>query len=161
MIRDIKLREFRPADLQAVKRLVHKTIDISYYEAYPEEAIEFFKDYHSEEHILSDAIEGYTIVLECNGKIVGAGTLLGTNIRRVFIEPSYQHKGLGKLVMHELEERALAKGIATLDLEASLVSTRFYRSSGYVTQKEDYIPVRNKQKLSYYVMVKKLNENTN
>ena len=160
MIRNIKIREFRREDLEAVKKLIYKTIEVSYSDVYPEEAIEYFKGHHSEEHILSDARDGYAIILECNGKIIGTGTLLGTNIRCVFIDPSWQHKGFGKLVMHKLEERALAKGISILNLSASLVSKRFYDSLGYVTQKEDYIPVRNKQKLSYYTMVKKLNDNT-
>lgn len=155
MIRNIKLREFTREDLETVKRLIYKTIDISYHEVYPEEAIEYFKDYHSEEHILNDARVGYTIILDFSEKIIGTGTLLGMNIRRVFIDPSYQRRGFGKLVMHKLEEQAFANGISILDLSASLVSKRFYDSLGYVTQKGDYIPVRNKQKLSYYAMVKK------
>ena len=92
MIRNIKLREFTREDLETVKRLIYKTIEVSYSDVYPEEAIEYFKDYHSEEHILSDARDGYTIILESNGKIIGTGTLLGTNIRRVFIDLSYQHR---------------------------------------------------------------------
>lgn len=55
-------------------------------------------NYHSEKHIISDARDGYTIVMELNGKIIGRGTLSATNIRRVFINPAYQHKGFGKLV---------------------------------------------------------------
>ena len=139
--------------------MIHTTIDISYPEAYPKGAIEFFKNYHSKEHIFNDAANGYTIVLESDGKIIGTGTLSGTNVRRVFIDPSYQRKGLGKLVMYELEKRALAKEITTLDLEASLVSKQFWDSLGYVTRKKDYIPVRNGQKLWYYKMVKELNPN--
>ena len=161
MIRNIKLRDFTREDLETVKRLIYKTIEVSYSDVYPEEAIEYFKDYHSGEHILNDAREGSTIILDFSGKIIGTGTLLGTNIRRVFIDPSYQHRGFGKLVMHKLEEQAFANGISILDLSASLVSKRFYDSLGYITQKEDYIPVRNKQKLIYYAVVKKLNENTN
>jgi GNAT superfamily N-acetyltransferase len=128
MIQNTKLREFRRKDLEALKKLIYKTKDISYYNVYPEEAIEYFRGCHSEAHILGDVREGYTIILECNGKIVGTGTLLGTNIRRVFIDPSHQHKGLGKLVMHELEKQALARGINILDLSASLVSKQFYES---------------------------------
>ena len=152
------MREFGRDDLQAVKRLIHKTIDISYHEVYPEEAIECFKDYHSEKHILNDARDGYTIILQANGKIIGTGTLLGTNIRRVFIDPSYQHKGFGKLVMYQLEERAAREEICVLDLSSSLVSKRLYDSLGYVTKKRDYIQVRNGQKLVYYAMVKTLND---
>ena len=160
MIRNIELNEFRAENLEAVKRLIHRTIEVCYSDAYPEEAIEYFEYYHSEEYIVSDARDGYTIVLECDGRIIGTGTLLGTNIRRVFIDPSYQHKGFGKLIMRKLEELASGKGIGILDLSASLISKQFYDSLGYVTQKEDHIPVRNKQKLSYYEMVKKLNDNT-
>ena len=143
-----------------MKRLTYKTIEVSYSDVYPEEAIEYFKDYHSEEYILNDARDGYTIILDFSGKIIGTGTLLGTNIRQVFIDPSYQYRGFGKLVMHKLEEQAFANEICILDLSASLVSKRFYDSLGYVTQKEDYIPVRNKQKLIYYAMVKKHDDNT-
>jgi len=58
--------------------------------------------------------------------------------------------------MHKLEERASARRIAILDLEASLVSQRFYDSLGYVTQKEAYLPVSNNQRLDYYAMVKEI-----
>ena len=160
IIQDITLRTFSREDVQAVQRLIHKTIGISYREVYPEEAIAYFKDYHSEAHILSDAIEGYTLVLEWVGIPVGTGTLLGPNIRRVFIDPVYQRRGLGKLVMDRLEERALAKGISTLDLSSSLVSRHFYECLGYAVQKEEYIPVRNKQKLRYFAMAKNLRENS-
>lgn len=161
MKRNIKLREFRRDDLEALKSLIYKTVEVSYADVYPDEAIAYFKDYHSEENILSDAREGYIVILELNEKIIGTGTLLDTNIRRVFIDPSYQQKGFGKLVMHKLEERALEKGISILDLSASLVAKRFYDSLGYITQKEDYIPLENNQKLHYYEMIKKLNDNTN
>jgi len=160
MIRDINLRRFRQEDWQAVKSLIYKTIDISYSEVYPVGAIEYFKNYHCEGNILSDATKGYTIVLECSEGIVGTGTLLGTNIRRVFIDPSCQHNGLGKLIMYDLEERALAEKVAVLGLEASLVSKQFYESLDYISREETYIPVRNEQKLSYYIMVKRINDNT-
>lgn len=161
MKRDVKIREFRREDLEAVKRLIYNTIEVSYHDVYPEKAIEHFKEHHSEEHILNDARDGYTIILECNGKIIGTGTLLGTNIRRVFIDPSYQHKGFGKLIMRKLEEQSLAKGIVILDLDSSLIAKRFYDSLGYVTQEKRYTPVGNNQKLIYYAMVKKLDDTEN
>ena len=93
-------------------------------------------------------------LIDNDGKIIGTGTLLNTNIRRVFVDPSYQHQGLGKIIMRNLEEKALEVGINILDLSSSLVSKRFYDSLGYITQTEDYIDVGNNQKLYYYTMIK-------
>jgi GNAT superfamily N-acetyltransferase len=158
MPQDVIIREFREPDLQAVKRLVDKTIDISYADAYPEEAIAFFKEYHSEAHILDDAADGYMIVLEVGGETIGTGTLSGTTIGRVFVDPSYQHQGLGKAIMRTLEEKALANDVETLDLSASLVAKPFYDSLGYTTQEERSIPVENDQELRYYAMVKRIGD---
>jgi len=158
MAQGIQIRKLSEEDLPSTYRLIQNTIDISYYEAYPAEAIEFFKDYHSKAHILNDAATGYTIVAECDNEILGTGTLLGTNIRRVFVNPLHQHKGIGELLVQELERKALLERCASLDLEASLVSRQFWESLGFVVQGEDYIPVRNSQKLRYYRMVKTPND---
>lgn len=156
MPRDVELREFREQDLRAVKELVDRTIDSSYSDVYPDEAIAFFKQYHSEAHILDDAKSGCTVIVECNGEIVGTGTLAGTTIGRVFVAPSHQGRGLGKLIMRRLEERARAEAIGTVDLSASLVAKLFYDSLGYTTKEEASIPLENDQELRYYAMVKGL-----
>lgn len=156
MVRDIQVRRFNEADLQSVYQLIQNTIDISYRGAYPEEAVEFFKDYHSKEQILNDAATGYATVTEGNNEILGTGTLCGTNIRRVFVSPLHQNRGIGKLIVQELEIKASVEKSATLNLEASLVSRQFWESLGFTIQREDFIPVRNNQKLRFYRMIKKL-----
>ena len=157
MVRDVQIRKFNEEDLRSVYRLIQHTIDTSYHEAYPREAIEFFEGYHSKEHILNDAATSYTVVAECKFEVLGTGTLLGINIRRVFVSPLYQHKGTGKLIVRELERKASLDKLTTLDLEASLVSRQFWESLGFLVEREDYVPVSNNQKLSYYKMVKTLN----
>ena len=158
MAQYVQIREFTEDDLLSVYRLIQDTIDVSYYEAYPREAVEFFKDYHSEEQILNDAAHGYTIVAEYKNEVLGTGTLFGINIRRVFVSPPHQHRGTGKLVVRELEKKALLEKSATLDLEASLVSRQFWESLGFVVQREDFVPVRNDQRLYYYQMTKTLDD---
>jgi citrate lyase synthetase len=154
-------REFRDNDLKKVQELIYKTIDISYAGVYSKEAIKFFKKYHSEENIKQDAYKGYTIVLEeiNQEKIIGTGTLLGTNVRRVFIDPLYQFKGYGKQIMKYLEESANQNDeINVIDLDSSLVSKKFYDSLGYKTIREDFIMVENSKKLEYYRMEKKIKQ---
>jgi len=155
---DIEIRRLNEEDLPSVYRLIQDTIDISYYGAYSTEAIEFFKDYHSKDFILDDAANGLTILAECSIGVVGTGTLLGTNIRRVFVAPVYQYKGIGKVLVQELERKASLERYTTLDLEASLVSRQFWESLGFKIEREDYIPVKNGEKLYYYKMTKTLGD---
>ena len=155
-LREYHVRDFAAEDLDEVRRLVCATIDACYPDAYPAEAIEYFKQYHSQAHVVDDAGEGYALVVEVDQRIIGTGTLLGANVRRVFVHPAYQHQGFGKLIMRVLEERAWAEGVQAVDLSSSLVSKRFYDRFGYATEKKGSFPVRNGQELVYYAMVKDL-----
>ena len=49
---DIHIRDFRPADLLPLRRLIHATIDACYAGVYPPRAVQFFKGYHSEAAIV-------------------------------------------------------------------------------------------------------------
>ena len=70
----------------------------------------------------------------------------------------FRHRpvGIGRLIVEELEKKALTEKLTVLDLGASLISRQFWESMGFVVQKEDYVPVRNDQKLYYFWMVKEI-----
>ncbi|MHA2123431.1 MAG: GNAT family N-acetyltransferase [Promethearchaeota archaeon] len=154
--KNISIREFRPSDLAVVKRLILNTIDNCYTETYPKEAVKFFEDWHCDEKILEDANKGYTIVLEKNNQIVGTGTILENEIKRLFVEAKLQKHGLGKLIMRKLEEKAASLGIDVIKLDASIPSKKFYDSLGYVTLEETFLEVENGQRLDHYKMEKSL-----
>ncbi len=150
------LRDFREEDLDEVRRLVVLTIDAKYPAVYPPRAVDYFKQFHSEDRIMNDAEQGLTVVLELDGRIVATGTVVGNNIRRVFVLPEYQGRGLGKQVMTRLERHALAEGVESVELDVSLVSKRFYDRLGYRLAKRDYVPLEDGQRLDYYLMTKYL-----
>ena len=154
--KNIRVRRFKEKDLKAVYELIQNTINVSYNKVYPGEAIEFFKEFHSPENILKDAISGYTVVAERDGEILGTSTLIGNHIQRAFVSPDCQRQGIGGLIAQELERKALLKKPASIDLEASIVSRQFWESRGYVLQEETCIPVKNGQKLIYYKMSKEI-----
>lgn len=153
---DILTRKFKSSDLDMVKELIYKTIDVCYADVYPEEAVQFFKDWHCDENILKGAMEGYTIVLEINGQIIGTGSLVGDEIVRVFVEPRWQRCGFGKTIMRHLEEKALSLGTKVVKLDASLPSKKFYDSMEYQTLEQTFIPMENDKRLDYYKMDKAL-----
>jgi GNAT superfamily N-acetyltransferase len=153
---DLYLRQIVETDLQFVYELVQNTIQVSYSDVYPPEAIEFFRNYHRPESISNDATMGYVVVAESNGQILGTGTLLGTNIRRVFVKPEHQRKGIGKLIARELERKANSDGLYKLDLSSSLKSRHFWETEGYILLGEFFLPVSNNKKLIFYEMSKTL-----
>jgi len=152
--REIIMRKFEQKDIEPVYSLIVDTLDKSYAGVYPEEAIDFFKEYHNKDNILHDCDKGYTIVIEYYGRIVGTGTLTGTNIRRVFVDSNFQRHGLGLVITKELERKAFEQGIKVVDLSASLVAKKFYDRLGYNTVEEKNVDVGNNRKLHYFEMTK-------
>ena len=157
---DIRIRRFSRSDLPAVKELIDNTIDICYPADYPKETVQYFKQYHCDENILKGASKGWTIVLEKNNRIIGTGTIIDDHIMRVFVNPKFQKRGFGKLIMNKLEEKAISSGINKVKLDASLPSKTFYDTLGYKTREKTYVKLENNKKLHYYKMNKGLAEVT-
>ena len=152
----VTLRIFRPRDLDEVHTLITRTIDESYPPFYSPLAIGFFKKYHQGKQILHDADRGLTIVLDEGGAIRATGTLVTTNIRRVFVHPESQRRGYGTVIMRELEAKGVEKGLRYVDLDASLFSKKFYLDLHYVIMNHGAYPLREDDLLGYYKMTKNL-----
>ena len=151
----IRIREFRPSDLQKVLELIWNTINTCYPAVYSPEAISYWEDIHTGEKILSDAKSGCVLVLENGGSIIATGTLLGYRISRVYVQPDRQGGGFGKLIMQELENKAKQKGLKEVKLYSSVVSKKFYDCLGYETIRETFLEIKGKR-LDYYDMKKTL-----
>lgn len=119
---DVKLRPFLQSDLDVVRELILSTIDACYSGVYPPRTIEFFKQYHSDENILDRAEKGHTIISESEGKVIATGTIIENHICAVFVLCFIQHRGLGRMIMQALEDRALSAGFTEITLEVSLPS---------------------------------------
>ena len=154
----ICIRSFELSDLVSVKNLIYRTIDVSYSTFYNDDAIAFFRNHHCNDNILKDSGEGYTIVLEKDNRIIGTGTILGDEIKRVFVDPEFQKRGFGKHVMRNLEAKAISLRINRVKLDASLPAKRFYDSLGYLTLETTFLEVDNGKRLDYYKMEKPLPE---
>jgi len=152
----ISVRRFKPSDRDIVKSLIERTIDACYSDVYCKEAVRFFKDWHCDDRILNEAKEGYTVVVEKNREIIATGTIVGDEIRRVFVEPAFQRQGFGKVIMRKLEAKALALRIPLVRLDASIPSKRFYDSLGYVILEETFLELKNNKRLDFYKMQRTL-----
>jgi GNAT superfamily N-acetyltransferase len=154
--KQIVVRQFRLADLDSVKELINRTIDVCYNGFYLKEVMNYFDMYNWEGNILKAARDGYIVVVEKQGKIIGTGSVIGDTILRVFVDPGHHKQGLGKMIMNELEKQAEANGIEILRLRALANARKFYESLGYSTVDRGLVEVDNGTHLEYYQMEKKL-----
>lgn len=152
----VSVRRFKLSDLESVKDVIHKTIDICYNGFYLKEVMDYFDMFHWDGNILKVARDGYTVVVEIQGKIVGTGSVIGDSVLRVFVDPAYQKQGLGKMIMNELETQAAASGVKVVQLRALAAARKFYESLGYVTVAKGLVEIDNGRHLEYYKMVKSL-----
>ncbi len=152
----ILVRGFRLADLENVKELINRTIDVCYKGYYCNEVMEYFDMYNWDGNILKVARDGYIVVVEKQGKIIGTGSVVGDVISRVFVDPGQQRQGLGKMIMSELERQAATNGVKVARLRALANARKFYESLGYVTVDKGLVKVDNGGCLEYYQMEKKL-----
>jgi len=157
-IQEVKhhIRKLTEADILQVKTLIDQTVNTCYAPVYPENAVRFFKNYHSIDRIKKDADKCLHIVLENEGEIIGVGALKENKILRVFIHPSFQGDGYGKSIMQYLEQAARNSGLKTVFLDISLPSKGFYKKMGYEIYEELFEDVGERQSLHYMKGKKKL-----
>lgn len=154
----IKIRELKSSDLKKVEELISKTIDICYRPVMSEEVIRYLRGFHKTENILRIAEQGCTVVAEKNTKIVGTGSVVDGVVLRVYIDPDFQKQGIGRMIMRELENKAIREGVEEVVLRSTEVSWSFYVLLGYSILEKNYVEVENGSHLEYYVMEKRLGE---
>ena len=152
------VRSFQYRDLESVYELIQNTMDISYRADYSEEAMRLFKIFQSRWVILENASNYHTLVALIAGEIVGTGTLQGAHIRRVFVSPQHQRRGIGKLIAAELEKKALSEDKTVLDLAAAVGSRAFWESLGFKVEEERFAPSEKRRIIRYYTMAKNLDD---
>lgn len=149
-------RQFRISEAGIVQGMIQNTIEVAYAPVYPPRAVQFFKDFHSEEKIIDRHKKGEILVVQKDGDLIGTGSLVGVDVVGVFVHPEFQHQGVGKTLMQELEKKAVVNGITEVMLSVSLPSRRFYESLGYKIVEDRSIDVGEGQRLDYWEAKKTL-----
>ena len=118
-------------DIEKIKNLIFRTIDTNYGDVYPPRAIDFFKEFHSEENIQKRIDADSLFILEEAGQLVATASLEGSEISGVFVEPDRQGNGFGQYLMERLEAQAWQNGVREICLSVSLPSRIFYERLHY------------------------------
>ncbi|MCK1732894.1 GNAT family N-acetyltransferase [Bradyrhizobium sp. 138] len=71
-------------------------------------------------------------------RVVGTASLDGSVVRTVFVAPDVQTKGIGKLLMAEIEHTARGRNIPALTVPSSVTAEAFYTKLGFNAVRDSY-----------------------
>lgn len=93
-----------------------------------------------------DSLEDRSInaYIEDNGKVIACGRLQENEgkvgqIRYMAVDEEYQGRGLGKLIVTELENQAKKNSFHTIELQARENAVEFYKSQGYRVKEKSFL----------------------
>lgn len=108
----------------------------------------------------TDNLEAITVnaYIEKNGEIIACGRLQNNGndigqIRYMAVNPAFQGKGLGKLILAKLEDKAKDLQLNTIELQARENALEFYKSQGYSVKETSF---KLWDIIQHYLMIKHL-----
>jgi len=105
---------------------------------YPPHEIDRLVSNFSTSSILDFLKQRLTFVALHENTVVGTGALQGSEIKSVFVSPDLHRRGVGRVLMEELERAASQKGVKELMVSSSLSAVKFYSALGYVEQNRKF-----------------------
>ena len=98
------------------------------------------------------------LVAELDGAVVGIGALIveKSELRACYVLPSAVRRGVGSALVGEIERIARTRGLARLDLAASLNAEPFYAFRGYQVRERSEVTLANGHRMPCVWMGKHL-----
>jgi len=77
-------------------------------------------------------------VATIGSRVVGTASLDGSVVRTVFVAPDIQARGIGRLLMAEIERTARERSIPMLAVPSSVTAEAFYARLGFKAVRDSY-----------------------
>lgn len=78
------------------------------------------------------------LVAAVGSRVVGTASLDGSVVRTVFVAPDVQARGIGKLLMAEIERIAGERNVPLLTVPSSVTAESFYERLGFKAVRDSY-----------------------
>lgn len=137
MADEIVIRPAAEADAEAASNVVAVTVRESNARDYSRDIVEMVVADSAPERMQAMIRDGDFFIAEGNGGIVGVAGLIEGTLRRCFVLPAVQGKGIGRELLSAIERTAFRKGLSVLRVNSSLTATGFYERLGFVSEGED------------------------
>ncbi len=146
------IRKFKDSDAQEVSDLIQRTFMRFIAKSFTKNGVKNFLKHETPEKV---AVRGRTrtvFVAVSGKKIVGIVEADKNRIRRLFVDESYQRKGIGLKLFFKMEKVCIREKPKFIKIYSSIYSVKFYEKVGY----HKFGKVRkNKEGIVYQLMVKK------
>jgi len=77
-------------------------------------------------------------VATLGSRLVGTASLDGSVVRTVFVAPDVHGRGIGRLLMAEIERTARQRNLAALTVPSSVTAETFYAKLGFNAVRDSY-----------------------
>ncbi len=164
----IKIEKISLKDLQRIIELAEKTWEPTYKEILSkEQLIYMFEMMYSEDVLRNRMLNGNDFYISKINQIdVGFLETVKNDeyklyISKIYVDPNYQKKGIGKYLIEFLEKKAISMKFKSLKLNVNRYNPaqHFYTRIGFRIEKQIDIEIGNGYLMEDYIMEKELLEN--
>jgi GNAT superfamily N-acetyltransferase len=133
-----EIRRALPPDAEEISRVIVRTLHETNGRDYPGHVIVAVAENFSQERVAEKLATRRVYVAIVDGAVVGTASLDGRVIRSVYVDPTYQGKGIGARLMDVLEGLAREQAVSTLSVPSSITAEGFYRKLGFVFVRDEF-----------------------
>jgi len=135
---NITVRPAREDDANAISGVILQALRETNAKDYPDEIIERIGRSFSPEAV-RELIAKRTVFVALDGnRVVGTASLDGSVVRTVFVAPDVHARGIGKLLMGEVERTARGRNIQALTVPSSITAESFYAKLGFIAVRDSH-----------------------
>ncbi|NWA85826.1 GNAT family acetyltransferase [Pseudomonas sp. D2002] len=125
------VRLAQTTDAEGISQVILAALHSSNARDYPAEVIARVASNFTPDAVLALLQRRVVLVAVQEQVIVATAALDGNVVRSVFVNPSLQGQGIGRLLMIEIELRAREAGVTVLSVPSSLTAEPFYTKLGF------------------------------
>lgn len=134
----IQIRRFRDEDAEMIAELICRNFREVNIKDYGEEAVRKLCAEHDAEWVRGVAGYAHMYVFCSGGRIVACGAISSywgsedeSILLTIFVQPEYHGMGIGRKIIHTLEQDELYTRAGRVEIPASITACEFYRRFGY------------------------------
>ena len=127
----MRIRKFRNQDAKQVCNVLRRSQKEVLSKYYKKVIIDTFCKRITQKRMIQRAKEQEIFVAVEGKRVLGINGLIGNEIRRFHVLPNYHGKGVGKLLMQNVERIARERGIRKLIVKSSINAEGFYKKMGF------------------------------
>lgn len=132
------IRVATPADTVAISAVIIAALQQSNAQDYSPQIIAQVKRSFSPEAIVHLMTQRQVFVATIGDQVAATASLEQNTLRSVFVDPVFQGKGMGRLLVSAVESAAAQHGVRQLRVPSSITAEGFYHTLGYRKIRDEF-----------------------